>query len=144
MTGRAELSSCGCTLSVFPEGEEEEVPSWIRITSNHSWGPALLLLHLLPLFQQLLFILGRGIPIFIFYFFYSWWVSPHVHLPLNNQRHEQSSSQTLCRIIITSTQLLIAMWNLQPLLGHTQEQYSSIFLWNFFFFGMPLYNRYNY
>lgn len=52
MTGRAELSSCGWTLSVFPEGEEEEVPSWLRITSNHSSGPALLLLHLLlPLFQ---------------------------------------------------------------------------------------------
>lgn len=42
MTGRADLSSCGRTLSVFPEGEEEVVPSWLRITSNHSSGPALL------------------------------------------------------------------------------------------------------
>lgn len=49
MTGRAELSSCGRTLSVFPEGEEKGVPSWLRMTSNHSSGPALLLLHVLLL-----------------------------------------------------------------------------------------------
>ena len=119
VTGRAELSSCGRSLSVFPEGEEtEEVPSWLRITSNHSSGPALLLLHhlLLPLFQQLLSAPCRGIPCFFIVYECLIMSTPSSsNVLLNNDRYLCAlgcKKNSVFWTSVSSAAHTLVMWNL--------------------------------
>lgn len=120
----------GCTLSVFPEGKEEEAPPWLRIASNHSVGPAL---RLHPSLSAAYVSWKRRNPLF-------WLLSLSLKCAVASRCPDlapvkgRRSWETVTLVALSSATLLKVVWNSQTLGFAAPRNHVTSLLPPWFFF----------